>query len=211
MMANWIISVATDVKLHDYGCTLKVFRRSVAKNIDLYGEMHRFIPAIASWMGVSIAELKVNHRARTAGESKYGLSRTIRVVLDLITVKYLLSYSSRPLQLFGLVGLVSAGLGFFIGTIMTVQRLFFAIPLSDRPLLLLAIMLVFMGLQFITIGLLAEVQTRAYHESQRKSTYVIREILNDKPSDGKAGGAGESASSEIKHSPFVNESTGTLA
>lgn len=178
VIANRLISATTDVDLHDYGCTLKCFRRGVAKNITLYGEMHRFIPAIASWMGVAIVEQKVNHRERFAGESKYGISRTFRVVLDLITVKFLLSYSSRPLQLFGGIGMVCAGLGFLMSTIMVIQRLFFDVPLSDRPLFLLAVLLVFMGLQFITVGLLAEVQMRTYHETQRKPTYTVREIIN---------------------------------
>lgn len=178
VIANRLISATTEVGLHDYGCTLKCFRRGVAKNITLYGEMHRFIPAIASWMGVNIAEQKVNHRERTAGQSKYGISRTFRVVLDLITVKFLLSYSSRPLQLFGGIGMICAGIGFLMSTIMIIQRLFFEVALSDRPLFLLAVLLVFMGLQFITVGLLAEVQMRTYHETQRKPTYTVREIVN---------------------------------
>lgn len=178
VIANRLISATTEVGLHDYGCTLKCFRRGVAKNITLYGEMHRFIPAIASWMGVNIAEQKVNHRERTAGQSKYGISRTFRVVLDLITVKFLLSYSSRPLQLFGGIGMICAGLGFLMSTIMIIQRVFFEVALSDRPLFLLAVLLIFMGLQFITVGLLAEVQMRTYHETQRKPTYTVREIVN---------------------------------
>lgn len=177
MIANKIISFTTDVKLHDYGCTLKAFTREVARNLGLYGEMHRFIPAIASWMGISIAEVKVNHRPRVSGVSKYGISRTIRVVLDLITVKFLLSYSGRPLQFFGLFGLICGAAGLVISAIMAVQRMFFDVPLADRPLLLLGILLIFMGLQFITFGLLGELQTRAYHEAQNKPIYVIREIL----------------------------------
>jgi len=177
MIANKIISFTTDVKLHDYGCTLKAFTREVARNLGLYGEMHRFIPAIASWMGISIAEVKVNHRPRVSGESKYGISRTIRVILDLVTVKFLLSYSGRPLQFFGLFGLICGAAGMIITALLTIQRLFFGIPLADRPLLLLGILLIFMGLQFITFGLLGELQTRAYHEAQNKPIYVIREIL----------------------------------
>jgi glycosyltransferase involved in cell wall biosynthesis len=177
MIANKIISYTTDVKLHDYGCTLKAFKKDVAKNIELYGEMHRFIPAIASWLGVTIAEVKVNHRARVAGSSKYGISRTIRVILDLITVKFLLSYSARPLQFFGLIGLICGAVGFILSLYMTIQRLFFGVELADRPLLLLAVLLIFMGLQFITFGLLGEMQTRTYHEAQNKPIYVIREIL----------------------------------
>ncbi|MEA3291951.1 MAG: glycosyltransferase family 2 protein [Pseudomonadota bacterium] len=175
-LANKLISWTTDVKLHDYGCTLKAFKSEVIKQISLYGEMHRFIPAIASWVGVRIAEVKVNHRPRVAGTSKYGISRTFRVILDLITVKFLLSYSSRPLQFFGAIGLISLGLGFLIGLVLTVEKLFFGMGLQDRPILLLAVLLVFIGLQFITTGLLGEMITRTYHESQDKPIYTVREI-----------------------------------
>ncbi|MDH3688463.1 MAG: glycosyltransferase family 2 protein [Gammaproteobacteria bacterium] len=177
IIANKLISLTTDVSLHDYGCTLKAFKRNVVKNIELYGEMHRFIPAIASWMGVSIAEIRVNHRPRVSGTSKYGISRTMRVALDLITVKFLLSYSSRPLQFFGSFGLLATILGFALALYLAVQRLYFDVELADRPLLLLAVLLIFMGLQFITVGLLAELQTRTYHEAQNKRTYVVRQII----------------------------------
>ncbi len=169
------------MKLHDYGCTLKAFKLDVAKQLSLYGEMHRFIPAIASWMGVSIAEVKVNHRPRVLGTSKYGISRTFRVILDLITVKFLLSYSTRPIQFFGSIGMASGALGFLMSLYVTVQRLFFNIPLGDRPILLLAVLLMFIGLQFITVGLLAEMQIRTYHETQHKPIYVIREIFSSRP------------------------------
>ncbi len=181
MIANRIISSSTDVKLHDYGCTLKVIRAEVAKHIKLYGEMHRFIPAIASWVGVRIAEVKVNHRPRTAGVSKYGISRTFRVILDLMTVKFLLGYSGRPIQLFGSIGLFSGFVGFLLTTWLAVERLLFDVPLSGRPILLFAILLVFIGLQFITVGLLAELQTRTYYESQGKPIYAIRQIFQFKP------------------------------
>lgn len=177
IIANRLISFTTDVKLHDYGCTLKAFRTDVVRNIELYGEMHRFIPAIASWMGVSIAEIRVNHRPRERGVSKYGISRTLRVALDLVTVKFLLSYSSRPLQFFGSFGILAGFIGFAIALYLAIQRLYFGVALADRPLLLLAVLLIFMGLQFITVGLLAELQTRTYHEAQNKRTYVIRETL----------------------------------
>jgi glycosyltransferase involved in cell wall biosynthesis len=183
MIANWLISRATGVALHDYGCSLKAFRAEVVKPLRLYGEMHRFIPAIASEMGVRIAEVVVHHRPRQEGASKYGLSRTIRVVLDLLTVKFLLSYSTRPLQMFGLIGLVLAGSGFVITAWLAVQRLFFQQAIGDRPLLLLGILLLFLGVQFVTLGLLAELQTRTYHESQDKPTYVIREILETPAAD----------------------------
>jgi glycosyltransferase involved in cell wall biosynthesis len=176
-IANLLISKITGVKLHDYGCSLKAFHKDVVENVRLYGEMHRFIPAIASWMGVRIAEVKVNHRARVAGSSKYGISRTFRVILDLITVKFLLQYSARPIHFFGGLGLASGVTGFIIAFVMLVQKFFFSIPMGDRPLLLLAVLLMFIGLQFITFGLLGELMTRTYHEAQNKPVYVVRKLL----------------------------------
>ena len=176
IIANKIISKTTGVNLHDYGCTLKAFRKEVIKNVKLYGEMHRFIPAIASGMGIDFTEVKVNHRVRRFGASKYGISRTIRVILDLLTVKFLLSYSTRPIQVFGLMGVVCGGLGFLIALIMTFQRQFFGVPLSDRPLLFLAVLLIFIGIQFISLGLIAELQARTYHESQNKPVYHIKKV-----------------------------------
>lgn len=177
LLANRIISWVTGVKLHDYGCTLKAFRREVSKHLRLYGEMHRFIPAIASWMGVNIAEIPVNHRPRKFGRSKYGLSRTFRVILDLITVKFLLTYSTRPIHVFGLWGIVSGLLGLGLALVLSIQRLFLAEPLSNRPILLLAILLIFIGIQFISIGLLGELQVRTYHEAQNKPIYFIKELV----------------------------------
>jgi glycosyltransferase involved in cell wall biosynthesis len=177
MLANRLISRATGVRLHDYGCSLKVFRAEVVKPLKLYGEMHRFLPAIASEMGVTIAEMVVNHRARKHGESKYGLSRTIRVVLDLLTVKFLLSYSTKPLQIFGLVGGGMALAGVIVSAYLAYVRLFGYQSIANRPLLLFGILLIFSGIQLITLGLLAELQSRTYHESQDKPTYVIRQIL----------------------------------
>lgn len=175
-LANRLISMATGVRLHDYGCSLKVFRAEVVKSLKLYGEMHRFLPAIASEMGVSISEVVVNHRPRVHGRSKYGLSRTVRVILDLVTVKFLLSYSTRPLQIFGLIGMALGLIGAGISGWLAYQRLFGYQSIADRPLLLLGILLIFTGLQLVTIGLLAEMQARTYHESQDKPTYVIREV-----------------------------------
>jgi glycosyltransferase involved in cell wall biosynthesis len=186
IIANKIISVVTGVNLHDYGCTLKAFRREVIKNIRLYGEMHRFIPAIASGMGISFTEVKVNHRARRFGSSKYGISRTIRVVLDLLTVKFLLSYATRPIQVFGLVGVVSGGIGFLLALLMTIQRQFFGIPMGDRPLLFLAILLIFIGIQFVSLGLIAELQARTYHESQNKPVYHIKNVYRQEATSGDA-------------------------
>ncbi len=180
IIANKIISKVTGVNLHDYGCTLKAFRKEVIKSVKLYGEMHRFIPAIASGMGIDFTEVKVNHRARRFGASKYGISRTIRVVLDLMTVKFLLSYSTRPIQVFGLMGIVSGGIGFLIALIMTFQRQFMGVPLSDRPMLFLAVLLIFVGIQFISLGLIAELQARTYHESQNKPVYHIKKVYRSK-------------------------------
>jgi glycosyltransferase involved in cell wall biosynthesis len=178
LLANRLISWATGVPLHDYGCSLKVFRAEVVKPLRLYGEMHRFLPAIASQIGVRIDEMVVNHRARKAGASKYGLSRTIRVVLDLVTVKFLLSYSTRPLQIFGLLGLAAATLGSVITAYLGYVRLILQLPIADRtPLLLVGVLLVFIGVQLVTFGLLAELLARTYYESQNKPVYVIREIL----------------------------------
>ena len=176
VIANRLISWFTGVRLHDYGCSLKVFRAEVVKPLKLYGEMHRFLPAIASEMGVSIAETVVNHRARQHGQSKYGLSRTVRVMLDLLTVKFLLSYSTRPLQIFGLVGGAMGLLGGMTTAWLAYQRLFGYQSIANRPLLLFGILLIFTGVQLITLGLLAELQSRTYHESQNKPIYVIREV-----------------------------------
>jgi glycosyltransferase involved in cell wall biosynthesis len=176
MVANRLISWATGVTLHDYGCSLKVFRAEVVKPLKLYGEMHRFLPAIASEFGVSISEVEVNHRARQHGASKYGISRTIRVILDLLTVKFLLSYGTKPLQIFGLVGGTMGLCGFVIAAGLAYERLVGYQSIANRPLLLFAVLLIFTGVQLITVGLLAELMARTYHESQNKPTYVIREL-----------------------------------
>jgi glycosyltransferase involved in cell wall biosynthesis len=178
MMANGLISAVTGVRLHDYGCSLKVFRAEVVRPMKLYGEMHRFLPAIASEQGVTITEVVVNHRARRHGRSKYGISRTVRVILDLITVKFLLSYSTRPLQIFGLVGLAMGLLGAAITAWLAYVKLIGGEAIGNRPLLLFGILLVFTGVQLVTLGLLAELQARTYHESQDKPIYVVREILD---------------------------------
>jgi len=176
MMANTLISLVTGVSLHDYGCSLKVFRAEIVKGMRLYGEMHRFLPAIASEQTSSIVERAVNHRPRKYGHSKYGIGRTIRVVLDLLTVKFLLQYATRPLHIFGLVGGAMALAGFLINSWLAYGRLVGGHSLADRPLLLLGIVLIFTGVQLVTVGLLAEMQARTYHESQNKPTYSIREI-----------------------------------
>ena len=161
---------------------MKIFRAEVVKSLRLYGEMHRFIPAIASEQGVRIAEVVVNHRPRRHGRSKYGISRTMRVILDLATVKFLLCYSTRPLQIFGLVGLLMGVAGTAITCYLGFIRLFGGQALGGRPLLILGMLLLFTGLQLVTLGLLAEMQARTYHESQGKPTYYIRKLL-DTPVD----------------------------
>jgi glycosyltransferase involved in cell wall biosynthesis len=177
-LANRLISWATGVRLNDYGCSLKVFRAEVVKPLKLYGELHRFLPALASEMGVRIAEQAVRHRARTQGRSKYGISRTARVMLDLLTVKFLVSYSTRPLQIFGLIGGIMGGAGALILGYFGVARLLEQVSLNERlPAVLFGILLLFTGLQFVTLGLLAEMQSRTYHESQGKRIYAIRQIL----------------------------------
>ena len=186
MIANAIISFSTGVKLHDYGCSLKVFRAEVVKPMKLYGEMHRFLPAIASEMGVTIEEKVVNHRARRHGSSKYGISRTIRVILDLLTVKFLISYSTRPLHIFGLLGFLMGLLGTAVCAWLAFVKFFGQQGIGNRPLLLFGILLIFTGVQLITLGLLAEMQARTYHESQDKPIYVIREIRESVPADSDA-------------------------
>lgn len=178
IVANRLISRLTGVHLHDYGCTLKAYRKEVIKNINLYGEMHRYIPAIASWMGVKVAEVPVTHHGRKYGKSKYGISRTIKVILDIITVKFLLSYSQSPIQMFGLLGLFSGMIGFIITVYLVIMRIFFHQSLADRPLFILSIFMIFIGVQLITIGLLAEVLIRVYHKVQNRDTYVIKDIIS---------------------------------
>jgi glycosyltransferase involved in cell wall biosynthesis len=178
VIANKLISWLTHVKLHDYGCTLKAFRSEVIKSVKLYGELHRFIPAIASQLGVRISEVEVNHRPRKHGKSKYSIFRFTKVILDLLTVKFLLSYSTRPLQIFGLIGLGSASAGIVISIWLSIKRLFFGQSLANRPLLLLGVILIIIGFQFIMLGLLAEIMVRAYHESSGKTIYVIREVID---------------------------------
>ncbi len=176
-IANWLIGYITGVQLHDSGCSLKAYRSNVIKNLRLYGEMHRFIPALASSRGAKIAEIKVNHHPRKHGSSKYGISRTIRVIFDLITIKFLLSFLTRPLQIFGLCGLAFSGAGFLICLYLSILKLFFGQGLSDRPLLQLGVVLLVLGVQFIGFGLIAEMQTRTYYEVQNKPIYVIKDLI----------------------------------
>ena len=182
MLANALISRVTGVHLHDYGCSLKAFRAEIVKPMKLYGEMHRFLPAIASEQTSNIVEVPVHHRPRLHGTSKYGIGRTVRVVLDLLTVKFLLTYSTRPLQLFGLIGGSMTLVGALISAYLAFERLREQISLNaHQPLLLLGVVLIMTGVQLMTLGLLAEIQARTYHESQNKPIYVIREIRETQP------------------------------
>ena len=177
IIANWLISKVTGVRLHDYGCSLKAYRREVVKNLRLYGEMHRFIPAMASWYGARISEIETTHYPRLRGKSKYGISRTIRVLLDLITVKFLQSFSTRPMQFFGTMGLMFCFSGFSISLYLTIVKLFRGANIGGRPLLLFGVVLIIVGVQFIGMGLLGEMLVRVYHESQKKPIYAIKKIL----------------------------------
>lgn len=198
ILANRLIVSMTGVKLHDFGCSLKAYRREVVKNIRLYGEMHRFIPVLAHWIGAKIAEIEVQHHPRVRGKSKYGISRTTRVILDLLTVKFLLRFSTRPIQVFGLMGLISGFMGFLICSYLSIGKLLASIfqthgfsegilsylysetRLTERmPLLVLGVLLILVGVQLITMGLLGELITRTYHESQDKPIYVVRELIGD--------------------------------
>ncbi len=176
IMANRLISWVTGVKLHDYGCSLKAYRSDVIKNMKLYGEMHRFIPAVASWYGVKVAEIETVHHPRLRGKSKYGISRTVKVFLDLITVKFLQSFSTKPIQFFGPVGLASGAAGVLISLYLSLEKLVFGRDIGGRPLLLLGVLLIIVGIQFIGMGLLGEMLVRTYHESQNKPIYVIKKI-----------------------------------
>lgn len=179
MIANRLVSRASGVPLHDYGCSLKAYRSEVVKGIRLYGEMHRFVPAVAAWMGVNVAEVPVPHRARQHGKSKYGIDRTFRVLLDMITVRFFLGYATRPLHVFGGFGLISAGIGVLMGLYLTYVKLFLGQDIGNRPLLILAVLLVIVGVQAIGMGLLAELIVRTYYEAQNKPIYVIRDVLDD--------------------------------
>jgi len=177
VVANWLISATTHVKLHDYGCTLKVMRADVAKALRLYGEMHRFIPVMAALVGARMCEMRVNHRARRFGRSKYGIGRTTRVLLDLVTVLFLQSYLARPMQVFGMGGLLFGLLGLGISGYLAFEKLVFGAQLANRPLLTLGVMLILVGVQLLSLGLVADVLGRTYHEAQGKPPYYVRDWL----------------------------------
>ncbi len=186
-MANWLISWVTGVHLNDYGCTLKAYRREVLQNFKLYGEMHRFIPAYAYWAGATITELPVNHRPRRAGKSKYGLSRILKVLLDLVTVKFLGTFATKPIYVFGTAGFGAMFLGILAGLIVLYQKVIDGVYAYRNPVLLLGVFLFVLGMQFVMLGLLAELIMRTYHESQNKATYVVRQVLKANPASGAGG------------------------
>jgi len=177
--ANWLIAKITGVKLHDFGCTIKAYRATSLKDIRLYGEMHRFIPALASWSGEKVTEIVVNHRPRTKGKTKYGLARTLKVVLDLITIKFLMSFSTKPIYIFGGLGLLSM-LGAMLSGAAVLYQKFISVShlsMNKNPLLVLTTMLITTSIQFVLMGLLAEILVRTYHESQNRPIYVIEKIF----------------------------------
>jgi len=195
-MANRLISRITGTELHDYGCTLKAYHTDVVQHLHLYGELHRFIPALAGLAGARVAEIPVNHRPRTRGSSKYGISRTVRVLLDLLTVKFLLKYLARPMQFFGLLGLMSFVLGFCSLAGLLIEKAVAGVGLAERPLLILSVLLVILGVQFLSMGLLGELLTRIYHEVGQRPPYVIRltagiELEGDQTADPVAALAGQ--------------------
>jgi len=184
--ANRLISRVTGTKLHDYGCTLKAYRSEMLRHLRLYGELHRFIPALSQVVGARVAELPVNHRARVLGRSKYGISRTIRVLLDLLTVKFLISYFGRPMRLFGSIGLASMALGALTLLYLLADKVVLGQPLADRPLLLLGLLLMVVGAQFLSVGILGELIVRIYHEAGRRRSYLIQRL--DADDDGMLAG-----------------------
>ncbi|HBX68779.1 MAG TPA: glycosyltransferase [Chloroflexi bacterium] len=179
-MANGLISRVTGVELHDYGCTLKAYRREVLTGFRLYGEMHRFIPAYAGYVGAKIVEVPVRHHPRRYGKAKYGLERTLKVVLDLFTVKFLISYSHKPIYLFGGAGMSLAAASSVMLLFLLVRRLWFQVSVFDSPLFIVSVMFMIMGFQSILMGLIAELQVRTYHEAQSKPTYTLRRVIDNR-------------------------------
>mgnify|MGYP002777008742 CR=1 FL=1 len=176
-IANWLIGQVTGVKLHDYGCSLKAYRAEVVADLNLYGELHRFLPALAYIEGAKIAEIPVQHHARRYGQSKYGLGRTFRVLMDLFTIFFIKKFLTRPMHIFGLFGLCATFLGMILGIYLTFIKLFFGAEIGDRPLLILAVLLFMTGIQLFSFGLLAELGMRTYHESQKRPIYRVREVV----------------------------------
>ena len=182
-IANWLISRTTGVQVHDRGCSLRAHRQEIVKEMRLYGELHRFIPDIAAWLGASMAEVPVNHRPRKFGKSKYGLGRTFRVILDLITVRFLQGYSTRPIHIFGKLGIGLGGVGFLLALWLSVQKIVLKQSIGNRPALTLSVLLMVMGVQLVSIGLLGEMIVRTYYEGQHKPIYTVREIVDYSQAD----------------------------
>jgi glycosyltransferase involved in cell wall biosynthesis len=179
-IANWLIAKVTGVKLHDYGCSLKAYRAELVADMNLYGELHRFLPALAFIEGAKITEIPVNHHARRFGQSKYGLGRTIRVIMDLFTVFFMKKFLTRPMHIFGVYGLLSMVVGIILGTYLTILKLGFGQEIGDRPLLILAVLFFLTGVQLLCFGLLAEILMRTYHESQKRPIYRVRTVVGDR-------------------------------
>jgi glycosyltransferase involved in cell wall biosynthesis len=177
-IANWLISKITGVKLHDYGCTLKAYKKEIAKNYRLYGDMHRFLPAVAKSFGVKVAEIVVNHRPRIYGRSKYGIWRTIRVILDILLVKFLNDYMNKPLYVFGSIGLGLSSLGFLILLYLSLEKIIKGVSIGGRPLLILGVLLFLTGIQFISTGILAELIIRTYYESRNEKPFKVEKLIN---------------------------------
>lgn len=177
-IANLLIAIITGIKVRDAGCTLKAMRKEIVNDIHLYGEMHRFIPILAQWRGAQITEIPVNHLPRKFGETKYGISRTFRVILDLITVKFLLKYFMSPIQIFGLLGLFCLFGSFIAGAITVIMKFVSNVDMTGNPFLYLTILGIIIGVQFIVLGLLGEISVRIYYETQNKPTYTVRETVN---------------------------------
>src|SRR5262245_44973731 len=187
-MANRLVATLSGVKLHDFGCSLKAYRRDVLADVKLYGEMHRFIPIYAAWSGARVSEIPVNHHPRKAGQSKYGLERTAKVLFDLITIKFLSNYLTKPLYLFGTAGLICLAIALISFALSLYYRFVENVHLNRMPLATLAMIMFAMGVQFIFMGLLAEMVVRTYHESQNKPIYTVRELINIEPPNGKQEG-----------------------
>lgn len=184
-IANWLISVVTGVRLHDYGCTLKAYHRDVLSGFRLYGEMHRFIPVYAHAAGARIAEVPVRHHPRKYGKANYGLERTVKVLLDLFTVKFLLSYAAKPIYLFGGTGIGLMFISTLALLVLMIRRVFFNISVLASPFFQMSVMFFILGFQSILMGLIAELLVRTYHESQQKPTYTVREVINGDSSANK--------------------------
>jgi glycosyltransferase involved in cell wall biosynthesis len=191
MLANRLISWIGGVPLHDYGCSLKAYRRESLEDVRLYGEMHRFIPIYASWAGARVTEIPVEHHARTAGKSKYGLSRTIKVIFDLMTIKFMASYQTKPIYIFGTFGFLSFFVAMVAGIWALILKLVHKADFIQTPLPIIAIVMFAVGIQFLLMGLLAEMLVRTYHESQSKRIYAVREMIGFEKSEQWAVGSGQ--------------------